>query len=103
MKLKRNGRSLKLNSNKAVEAEKKCNTLMAPDEEQNNNVDVHEGPKKKSKRNKRLKQIVLHQSRTTVCHMCGCTPCEWEHYGLTVITIMMQAFSKKGCIQGLPV
>ncbi len=72
------------------------NTIMGPDEEQNNNVDVNEDeaqlPQKKQKRNKRQNQIVPCQSRATVCHICGCMPCEWEQYGLSVITIMMQAF-----------
>jgi len=27
-----------------------------------------------------------------VCHVCGMTPCEWEQYGLTIITLMMHAF-----------
>jgi len=27
-----------------------------------------------------------------VCHVCGGTPCEWEQYGLTIITLMMHAF-----------
>jgi hypothetical protein len=45
------------------------NALIAPGEEQNNNVDVHEDPKKKRKRNKSQKQIVPHQSRTSMPHM----------------------------------
>jgi len=28
----------------------------------------------------------------TVCSICGCTPCEWQQYGLNVISMMMQAF-----------
>jgi hypothetical protein len=28
----------------------------------------------------------------TVCSICGCTPCEWQQYGLNAITLVMQAF-----------
>jgi hypothetical protein len=28
----------------------------------------------------------------TVCSICGCTPCEWQQYGLNIISMMMQAF-----------
>jgi hypothetical protein len=27
-----------------------------------------------------------------VCHSCGCTPCEWVQFGLTVINLTMHAF-----------
>ena len=42
--------------------------------------------------------IVKHNNKhcdvveAVVCHTCGCTPCEWVQFALTVINLMMHAF-----------
>jgi hypothetical protein len=32
------------------------------------------------------------QTEALVCSVCGCTPCEWSQYGLSVINLMTHAF-----------
>jgi len=32
------------------------------------------------------------QTEALVCSVCGCTPCEWNEYGLSVINLMTHAF-----------
>ena len=57
-------------------------------------------PKKKRKdkgvtvstRAKKKSRSTSSNLELAVCPICGCTPCEWVQFGLTVVNLMMQAF-----------